>query len=93
MSSFGIGSISWCCFVVTSFRCSSHVPLFRDIPIVLPVFGCMFRQCSGVPLVFRCFTGAPCSVVPFSSVPGFIVCPFKDLVSSNKKLSRKLSRN
>ena len=53
MSSFCIGSISWCWFVVTLFRCSSHVPLFRGIPIVLPVFGCMIRQCSGVPRVFR----------------------------------------
>ena len=26
--------------------CSSHVPLFRGIPIVLPVFGCTFRRCS-----------------------------------------------
>ena len=28
-------------------------PLFRVISIVLPVFACMFRQCSGVPPVFR----------------------------------------
>ena len=49
MLSFCIANISWCCFVVTFFRCSSHVPLFRGIPIVLPVFGCMFRRCS----VFR----------------------------------------
>ena len=49
MLSFCIGNISWCCFVVTFFRCSSHVPLFRGIPIVLPVFGCMFRRSS----VFR----------------------------------------
>ena len=65
MSSVCIGTICWCCFVVALFRCSSHVPLFRGgIPIVLPVFGCVFRQCSGVP----------CSVVPCSGVPGFIVC-------------------
>ena len=60
-----IGSISWCCFVVTLFRCFSHVPLFCGIPIVLPVFSCMFCQCSGVP----------CSIVPCSGVPGFIVYP------------------
>ena len=40
MSSVCIGTICWCCFVVALFRCSSHVPLFRGIPIVLPVFGC-----------------------------------------------------
>ena len=51
MSSFCIGSISWFCFVAMLFHCSSHVPLFRGIPIVLSVFGCMFRQCS----VFRSF--------------------------------------
>ena len=37
---FCIGSIYWCCFVVTSFSCSSHVPLFCGIPIVLPIFRC-----------------------------------------------------
>ena len=50
MPSVCIGTICWCCFVVALFRCSSHVPLFRGIPIVLPVFGCVFRQCSGVPV-------------------------------------------
>ena len=51
-----VGSISWCCFVVTLFRCSFHVPLFRGIPIVLLVFGCQFRQCFGVsPVFWRCF--------------------------------------
>ena len=50
MSSVCIGTICWCCFVVALFRCSSHAPLFRGIPIVLPVFGCVFRQCSGVPV-------------------------------------------
>ena len=74
MTLFCIGSISWCCFVVTLFRCSSHVPLFRGIPIVLPVFGCMFRQCSGVPPVSQFSAGVPRSVVPCSGVPGFIVC-------------------
>ena len=68
MSSFCIGSISWCCFVVTLFHCSSHVPLFRGIPIVLPVFSCMFRQCFGVPPVSRCSVGVPCSVVSCSVV-------------------------
>ena len=76
MSSFCIGSISWCCFVVPLFRCSFHVPLCRSIPIVSPVFRCfagvsVFRQCSGVPPVFR-----RCSVFrsSVSGVPGLIVC-------------------
>ena len=63
MSSFCIGVISWCCFV-TSFRCSSNVPLLCGIPIILPVFGCMFRQCS---------VGVSSSVVPCSGVSGFTV--------------------
>ena len=33
----------------------------------------LFRHCSGV---FRCSAGVPSSVVPCSSVPGFIVCRF-----------------
>ena len=74
MSWFCIGSISWCCFVVTFFRSSSHVPLFRGISIVLSVFGCMFRQCFSVPPVFRYSADVPCSVVPYAGVPGFIVC-------------------
>ena len=63
MLSFCIGSISWGCFVITLFCCSSHVPLFRGIPIVLPVFRCS----TSVP-VFRQWSGVPCS-----GVPGFIV--------------------
>ena len=63
MSSFCIGSISWCCFVVTFFRSSSHVPLFRGISIVQTVFGLY------VPPVFRCSASVPCA-----GVPGFIVC-------------------
>ena len=81
VSSFCIGSISWCCLAVPIFRCSSHVPLFHGIPIVPPVFGCstsvpVFRLCSaGVPHVFRrCSVGVLCSVVLCSSVPCFIVC-------------------
>ena len=57
MSSFCIGSISWCCFVVTLFRCSSHVPLFRgsncSASIRLynpPLFRCSVFRSS----VFRC---------------------------------------
>ena len=49
MSSFCVGSISWYCFVVTLSRCSSHVPLFRGIPIDLPVFRCS----ASFPPVFR----------------------------------------
>ena len=61
------------------------VSFFQGIPLVLRwcsvgILGCssgvpsgfpLFRPCSGV---FRCFAGAPCSVVPCSGVPGFIVC-------------------
>ena len=85
MSSVCDNSISWCCFVVTFFRFSSYVPLLRGIPIVLPVFGCMFRQFSGVPPVFRCFAGLPCSVVPCSGVHGFIVCPRIRATARGKK--------
>ena len=78
MSPFCIGSISWCCIVVTLFRCSSHVPLFRGILIDLPVF-----RCSASVTVFgQCSAGVPCFVVPCSSVPDFIyaeaVQPYKD---------------
>ena len=60
MSLFCIRSISWCCFVVRLFHCSSHLPLFRGIPIVLPVFLCsasvpVFRRCSIFCIsMFRC---------------------------------------
>ena len=69
MTSFCIGSISQCCFVVLLFRCSSHVPLFRGILIVPSVFRCsasvpVFCQCSSVPPVFR---------VPQFRAPVFLV--------------------
>ena len=64
MVSVCIGSFSWCYFVVTLFRCSLHVSLFRGIPIVLPVYGYMFHQCSGVPPMVR---------VPSFRVPVFLV--------------------
>ena len=35
----------------------------------------LFHQCSGVPPVFRCSAGVPCSVFRSSGAPGFIVCP------------------
>ena len=86
MSSFCIDSISWCCFVVPLFSCllMFHSPavfqLFCQCSVVPPVFRCsvsvpVFRQRSGVPSVCRCFAGAPCSVVPRSGVPSFVVCP------------------
>ena len=58
MSSFCIGTISWYCIVVTLSRWSSHIPIFRVIPINLPVFRCsasftVFRQCSTGVLWFR----------------------------------------
>ena len=76
-SSFCIGSISWCCFVVLLLCWCSLVPLFWDIPIVPPVFWSyasvpVFRH--RIPLLIRCSTGIPCSVVPCSGVLGFIVC-------------------
>ena len=64
MSSFSIGSISWCYFVVSLFCCSSHVPLFHGISIVSPVFRCF----ASVPVFCRCSAGVPCS-----GVSGFIV--------------------
>ena len=65
MSSFCIGSISWCCLAVLLFCCSSHVPLFRGIPIIPPAFRCSVS----VPVFRRCSASVPCS-----GVPGFIVC-------------------
>ena len=53
-------------FAVTLFCCSSHVPLFRSIPI--------FCQYSVV-----CSAGVPCSVVLCSGVPGFIVSLFQSV--------------
>ena len=48
ISSFCIGSTSWCCFVVPLFRGSSLVPLFCEASVPL------FRQCSAsVPPVLR----------------------------------------
>ena len=69
MTSFCIGSISQCCFIVLLFRCSSHVPLFRGILIVPSVFRCsasvpVFCQCSSVPPIFR---------VPQFRAPVFLV--------------------
>ena len=70
MPSFCIGSIFWCCFVVTLFRCSSHVPLFRGIPTVLPVF-----RCSADVLCSWLYSmPIPCSGVSGFNVPSFIVC-------------------
>ena len=58
--SFCIGIIPWCCFIVPLFRCTSHVPLLRGIPIVPPVFlyyasAPVFLWCSVFrSSVFRC---------------------------------------
>ena len=64
MSSFHIGSISWCCLAVLLFYSSSDVPLFRGILIFPSVFCCsasvsVFCQCSSVPSVFCCSVGVP----------------------------------
>ena len=74
ISSFCIGSISWCCLAIPLFCCSSHVPLFHGIPIVPPVFRCstivpVFRQRSSVP-VFRRSSVFQCSW--FYSMPALI---------------------
>ena len=45
------------------------------LPIVPPVFGYMFGQCSDVPSVFR---------FPCSSVPGFIVHHLKGPIKPDK---------
>ena len=65
MSLFCVGGISWCCFVVTLFRCSSHVPLFHGIPIDLLLFRCS----ASVPVFVQWSAGDPCSVVPCSGAP------------------------
>ena len=71
MSLFCIGSIFWCCFIVPLFHCSSHVPVFCSILIVLPVF--WFS--ASVSVFCQCSTSVPCSIILSSGVPGFIVCP------------------
>ena len=62
MSSFRIGSISWCCFVVTLFHYSMVFRLFCQYSVVCYTSVPMFHQCSGVPC---------------SGVPGFMVYPDK----------------
>ena len=47
--------------VLSVFRCSASVPVYR--------------QRFGVQSLFRCSAGARCSMVPSSGLPGFIVCP------------------
>ena len=90
MSPFCIGSISSCCFVLLLFCWCSPVLLFSGIPIVPQCSRNNLQSGNGVilsrdygsmdtevsVLVFRCSTGVPCSVVPCSGVPGFIVCHF-----------------
>ena len=50
MSSFRIGSISWCCFVVLLFCRCFPVLLFHYIPIITPLFRCS----ASVPVFCRC---------------------------------------
>ena len=63
MSSFCIGSIFRCCFVML--RCSASL-LMSTIPWY---FDCSASFRLYVPPVFRCSAGVPCS-----GVPGFKVC-------------------
>ena len=84
VSSCCFGSISWCCFIVPLFHCTTHVPLFRGIPIVPPVFrwsvcAPVFRQRSGVPLVFR---------VPQFRVPVFLVLQYAANIEQKDKTVR-----
>ena len=56
--------ISWCCFVVSLFRYSVVIRLFRQFSVVLQVLLCS--------PVFRCFVRVLCSVIPcswFYSIP------------------------
>ena len=72
MSSLCIGSISWCCFVVPLLCWYSLLPLFCDIPIVLPVFRCSIS----IPPLIRCSVSR-CSVFRcswFYSMPINCVC-------------------
>ena len=48
----------------------------------------LFRRCSRV---FRCSAGVPCSIVPCSGVPGFIVCSSKYIVFLDSFLYSHLS--
>lgn len=50
-------SISWYCFVVPLFCWCSLIPLFRSIPIILPVFRCspVFICSASVPASRQCF--------------------------------------
>ena len=53
---------------------SGAVSLFWRCSIVQRVFHVpVFRWCFVVPVLFRRSAGVPCSVVPCSGVPGFIV--------------------
>ena len=102
MPSLCFGSISWCFFVAPLFHCSSYVPLIHSgIPTVPPVFRCstsvaVFRQRYGFSSLFCCSVGAPCSVVPCSVLPRFIVC-LKNLIFAHKSMTRQsaliLTRN
>ena len=63
------------------------VSLFRGVPLVLRWYSVdILEYSSGVPgnvqlfchcsRAFHCSAGVPCSVVPCSGVPGFIVCRY-----------------
>ena len=69
------------CFVIPSVLYRS-APLFRryfDCSSVVP----LFRWCSVVSGWFRSSASVPCSVVPCSGVPGFIVCPSRTTESED----------
>ena len=64
-----------CLWVLASmvFRYSGIPLLFRGVSAIPLVFRCSLFRCSDGPPA-----GVPCSVVPYSDAPGFIVCHFSE---------------
>ena len=94
---FNVSLFRQCSIVVL--RCSALFPLFRGCSVVPVVFrysgvvpsfsGCSLFWCSGGVPLFRRSAGVPCSVVPCSGVPGFIVCRFKITLLEIKQVRSK----
>ena len=89
---FCIGSTSWCCSVVALFRCSLYVPLFRGIPIVLPVLCCsvsllvFWRSFVFRSSVFQC---SWFYIMPFEWAKP---CKFAIVAKKRKRKKRKKDR-
>ena len=79
------------CFVVLLFCCSSNVPMFYGIPIVLWYSDCptkvlVLYKCSSVPSMFQCSVFHQCF-----GIPGFIVClPFLKKLKALLALFRQI---